>query len=96
MDKRDDARQLPVAKPVISDGARTFSNQAAVPVIGIQSIADLDVFDAMLRMMKETAVTDNRLFAPRDYGKLRRDAGAIPAHDFLNERDGLFAFGENA
>jgi hypothetical protein len=47
-------------------------------------------------MIKETAVTDNRVLAARDYGKLRRDASAIPAHDFLNERDGLFAFGENA
>jgi len=45
---------------VISDGARTFSDEAAVPVIGVQSIADLDVFDAMLRMIKETAVTTRR------------------------------------
>jgi len=62
----------------------------------MKPIADLEVFDAVLRMIKETAVTDNRVLAARDYGKLRRDASAIPVHDFLNERDGLFAFGENA
>jgi len=81
---------------VITNSARGFGNEAAVPVIGIQSVADLDVFDAVLRMIKETAVTDDRILAARDYGKLRRDASAIPAHDFLNERDCLFAFGENA
>jgi hypothetical protein len=36
----------------------------------MQSIADLDVFDAMLRMIKETAVTDNPVLAARDDGKL--------------------------
>jgi len=62
----------------------------------MKPIADLEVFDAVLRMIKETAVTDNRVLAARDYGKLRRDASAIPARDFLNERDRLFAFGESA
>ena len=80
---------------MIADGARGFSDEPAVPVIGIQSVADLDIFDAMLRMIKETAVTDNRVLAARDDGKLRRDPGAIPAHDFLDENNGLFALGEN-
>jgi hypothetical protein len=51
---------------------------------------------AMLRMIKEAAITDDRVLAARDYGKLRRDASAIPAHDLLHEGDGLFAFSENA
>jgi|SRR5438046_3549677 len=96
MNEGDDARQLPIAKAVITDGARGFSNKAAVPIIGMQSIADLDVFDAMLWVIKETAVTNNRVLAPRDDSKLRRNAGAIPANDFLDESDGLFAFSENA
>jgi len=62
----------------------------------MKPIADLKVFDAVFRMIKETAVTDNRVLVARDYGKLRRDASAIPAHDFLNESDSLFAFRENA
>jgi len=81
---------------VITHGARGFSNETAVPVIGVQSVADLDVFDAMLRVIKETAVADECVLAAPDDGKLRRDAGAIPAHDFLDESDSLFAFGENA
>jgi len=85
-----------MAKAVITHGARGLSNEAAVPVIWMQSVADLDVFDPVLRMIEETAVTDDHALATRDDGKLRRDAGAIPAHDFLDESDGLFAFGENA
>jgi len=81
---------------VIAYCTRSFSNEAAVPVIRIKAVADLDVFDAVLRMMKETAVTDDRVLAARHDGKLRRYASAIPAHDLLNESDGLFAFGENA
>jgi hypothetical protein len=81
---------------VITDGARSLGDEAAVPVVWIQPVADLDVFNAMLRMIKEAAITDDRVLAPRDNGKLRWNASAIPAHDFLNERDGLFAFGENA
>jgi len=50
----------------------------------------------MLGMIKETAVTDYRVLGTRDDCKLRREAGAIPAHDFLDESDGLFGFGENA
>jgi hypothetical protein len=81
---------------VITNSARGFGNEAAVPVIGIQSVADLDVFDAVFRMIKETAVTDDRILAARHDGKLRRNAGVIPAHDFVDESDGLFAFSENA
>jgi len=62
----------------------------------MKSIADLDVFDAMLGMVKETTIPDDGVLAARDDGKLRRDAGTVPAHDFLDESDSLFAFGENA
>jgi len=96
MNERDDARQLPIAKTVITDGARGFGDEATVPVIGMQSVADLDVFDGMLGVIKETAVTNNRVLAARDDGKLRRNAGAIPVHDFLDEGERLFALSENA
>src|SRR5207247_2112242 len=76
--------------------AREFSNKAAVPVIGMESVPDLDVFDVMLRMIKETAVTDERILVTRENGELRRDAGAIPTHDFVNESDCLFTLGKNA
>ena len=46
--------------------------------------------------MKKTAVTDDRLLATQDNGKLRRDTGAIPAHHFLDEINSLLSFGENA
>ena len=95
MNQRDNARQVPVAKAVIAHGARAFSDEPAVPVVGIQSVADLDVFDAMLRMIKKTAVTNNRVLAATDDGKLRRNSSAIPAYDFLDESDRLFALGEN-
>jgi len=81
---------------VITHGARGFSNKAAVPVIGMESVPDLDVFDLMLRMIKETAVTDERILVTRENGELRRDAGAIPTHDFVNESDCLFTLGKNA
>jgi len=81
---------------VITHRARGFSNETAVPVTGIESVADLDVFDPVLRMIKETAVTDNHVLAARHDGELRRNASAIPARDFLDESDGLFALGENA
>src|SRR5438132_1340982 len=92
----EDVRTLPIAKAVISHGARGFSNKAAVPVIGMESVPDLDVFDVMLRMIKETAVTDERILVTRENGELRRDAGAIPTHDFVNESDCLFTLGKNA
>jgi len=50
----------------------------------------------MLGMIKETAVAYDCVLAARYDCKLRWDTGAIPAHDFLNEGDGLFTFGENA
>jgi len=81
---------------VITHGVRGFSNEAAVPVIGIESVPDLDVFDLMLGMIKETAVTDERILVTQDNGELRRDADAIPAHDFVNESDCLFTLGKNA
>jgi len=56
----------------------------------MQSIADLDVFDAVLRMIEETAVTDNCILAARDDGKLRWDSGAIPICDLVDESDGFF------
>src|SRR5215472_5352934 len=97
MNEWDDPRKLPIAKAVITHRARGFRNKAAVPVTGIESVADLDVFDPVLGMIKETAVTDNHLLlAAPDDCKLRRNAGAIPAHDFLDESDGLFALGKNA
>jgi len=80
---------------VIAHSARGFGNEAAVPVIGIQSVPDLDL-TWHFSMMEKTAVTDDRFLAARDHGKLRWDSGAIPTYDFLNESDGLFAFGENA
>jgi hypothetical protein len=81
---------------VITHSARGFSDKTAVPVIGIQSIADLDVFNAMLRVIKETAITDNCVLATGCDCKLRRDTRAILVHDLLNESDSLFTFGENA
>jgi len=81
---------------VITHGARGFGNEAAVPVIGMESVPDLDVFDLMLRMIKETAVTDERILVTRDNGELRRDADAIPAYDFVNESDCLFTLDKNA
>jgi len=81
---------------VIAHSARGFTNEAAIPIIGMQSVPDLD-FPRHFRVLKKPAVTDNPLFTTRDNGKLRWDAGAIPTHNFLDESDSLFfAFGENA
>lgn len=96
MDERNDAREFTIAEAVIAHGARGFSNESAVPIIRIESVADLDIFDPVLRMIKEPAVTDRRALAARDNGELRWNAGLVPAHDFFNESNGLFAFGENA
>src|SRR5262249_25898876 len=87
---------FPIAKPLITHGMRSFSNEAPVPVSGIKPVPDLKVFDPVLRVIKETAVTDDRVFAARDDRKLRWNAGAIPAHNFLDKSDRLFPFGENA
>jgi len=80
---------------VIAHSARGFGDEAKVPVIGIQSVPDLDL-TRHFSVMKKTAVTDDRFLATRDNGKLRWDAGAIPTYNFLDESDSLFAFGENA
>jgi len=80
---------------VIAHSARGFSDEAAIPVIGIQSVPDFDLA-RHFRVLKKTAVTDNPCFTARGHGKLRWDAGAIPTHNFLNESDSLFSLGENA
>jgi len=95
VNQRDDARQFPIAKTVIAHRACGFSHEAAIPVIGMQAIPDLDL-PWHFSMMIKTAVTDNRVLATWDHGKLRWNAGAIPAHNFLDESDRLFAFDESA
>jgi len=80
---------------VIAHSTRGFADEAAVPVIGMQSVPDLDL-PRHFSVMKETAVTDNRVLATWDHGKLRWNAAAIPPHDFVDKSDSLFAFGENA
>jgi len=80
---------------VIAHSSRGFGDEAAIPVIGMQSVPDLDL-TRHFSLMKKTAVTDDRFLAARDNGKLRWDAGAIPTYNFLDESDSLFAFGENA
>ena len=93
MNQRDDARQFPIVKTVIANRARGFGDQAAIPVIGMQAVTDLD-FPWHFSMMIKTAVTDNRVLATWDHGKLRWNAGAIPARNFLDESDCLFGFGK--
>jgi len=61
----------------------------------MQSVPDLD-FSRHLRMMVKTAVTDDRVLAAQDDGKLRRHLLAIPSHHFLDEFNRLLSFGENA
>src|SRR5882762_8654097 len=81
------------SRTVIAHRACGFSHEAAIPVIGMQPVADLDL-PWHFRMMIKTAVTDNRVLATRDHGKLRWNAAAIPAHNFLDESDRLFGFGK--
>jgi len=81
---------------MITHSARSLGDETAVPVIWIQAIADLDVFDAIVGVIEEAAVSDNCVLAARDDGKLRWDLGAIPVSHFLDESDGLLTFGENA
>jgi len=95
VNQRDDARQFPIAKTVIANRACGFGDQAAIPVIGMQPVTDLDL-PWHFSMMIETAVTDNHVLATWDHGKLRWNAGAIPGHNFLDEGDRLFGFGKNA
>ena len=80
---------------MIADSARGFSDETAIPVIGMQPISDLD-FSWQFRVMVKTTVADDRVFSFWNDGKLRRNAGAIPADNFLDESDRLLAFGENA
>jgi len=80
---------------VIAHRARGFGDEAAIPVIGMQSVADLDL-PRHFSMLEKTAVADNRILAPRDHGKLRWNARAIPAHHFLDKLNRLLSFGENA
>src|ERR1700741_2292627 len=62
----------------------------------MQSIPNLDVLDAVLGMMKETAIADQVIFIARDDCELRRSSSAIPPDDFFDESHCLFALGENA
>jgi len=80
---------------VIAYSARSFGDEAAVPVIGMQSVPDLDL-SRHFRMMVKTAVTKNCVFASQDNGKLRRHTRAIPAHHFLDKLNRLLSFGESA
>jgi len=80
---------------VLAHSARRLGNEAAIPVIGIQPVPDLN-FTRHFSVMEKTAVTDDRVLATRDNGKLRWNAGMIPTYNFLDESDSLFAFGENA
>src|ERR1051325_7319457 len=77
MNERNDARQFPVAKAVITHGARSFGNEATIPVIRIESVADLDVFDPVLRMIKK-----NRSNQPSD---LRRAARRRTEKEFRRD-----------
>jgi hypothetical protein len=82
-------------KAVITHGAGGFSDEAAIPGIGMQSVSDFDL--ARHFRTVETTITNNSVFTARDDGKLRRHNWAIPAHLFLlDEVNGLLSFGENA
>jgi len=80
---------------VIAHSARSLCDEAAIPVIGMQSVPDLNL-SRYFRMMVKTAVTNNSVFAKRNDGKLRRHTRAIPPHHLLDEINRLFSFGENA
>jgi len=80
---------------VLAYSARGFSDKAAIPVIGMQSVPDLDL-SRYFWMMVKTAVTDDRDLTTWHYGKRRWDRGVIPAHHFLDKSDRLLAFGINA
>jgi len=80
---------------VIAHSARRFSDKAAIPIIRMQSVADLDL-SRHFRMMMKTAVTDDCVRATWRDGKQRWGAGAIQGHHFLDHSDSLFAFGVNA
>jgi len=80
---------------MVADRARGFGDEAAVPVIGMQSVPDLDLPRHFSMMVKST-IPDHRVLIFSNHGKLRRNTGAIPLHYFLDKSNGLFAFGENA
>jgi len=80
---------------VLAYSARGFSDKAAIPVIGMQSVPDLDL-SRYFWMMVKTAVTNKNVFASRHDGKLRRNTRVVPAHYFLDEINRLLAFGVNA
>jgi hypothetical protein len=61
----------------------------------MQTVPDLD-FSRNFSVMIKTAVTDNGVLIAWDYGKLRWNTKAIPAHDLLDESDSLFAFNKDA
>jgi len=61
----------------------------------MQPVSDLD-FSRHFRMMVKAAITNNSVFTTRHNGELRRHTGAIPAHHFLDEGNGLLALGINA
>ena len=88
---------------MIAHGAGGFSGESAVPIIGMQSVTNLDVLDSMFRMMEEAAVAKQREVGfshrrriARHNGELGGNFGAIPADDFFDESDRLFALRENA
>jgi len=80
---------------MIAHSAGGFADEAAIPVTGMQSVPDLDL-PRHFRMMVKAAVTNNSVFTAQHDRKLRRHTRAIPADDFLDESDGLLAFGVNA
>jgi len=60
-----------VAKGVIADGERGFSSEAAVPVGGMESVADFDL-SGHFRVMEKTAITkDLRIFAKNNCERRR-------------------------
>ena len=56
MNERDNAQQFPIVEAVIAYCARSFSNQAAVPVIRMKPIADLKVFDTHVNSIQITKI----------------------------------------
>jgi len=80
---------------VIAHSARSLSDETAVPVVGMQSVPNLDL-SRHFRMMVKTTVTNHSVFTTRHNGKQRGHTRAIPALHFLDEINRLLAFGVNA
>jgi len=95
MNERNYAWQFQVSKRVISHGSRCFGDEAPIPVIGMQSIPDLD-FSRYFRMMVKTTVTNDCVCVTGNNRKLRRHTRAIPTHYFFDKSHCLFSFGKNA